>query len=602
MRGRPRADFGTRLRDQSGAALVVALLTIVIMMLLTAALVTASFTETFSAQTAEDSARAFLVADAAAARAIASLRLDPDWSDSTGCGSFLKDELTGACMQDVPYPSSGAIVVRPVSPPPEGSAEPKCAAVSVTGPVGSPPPLPPEQSFGRYTVTVGGNPESGRITLRAVGKVGRASRGFEFTVQRVTPADFVSYSALRVDATRVGNGTFRIHGSVYVRGNWEFHGNSQQLNDRPTSETDTLPYDNQTFVCSDLVLTGNPQIGESSRPMLGVHIAGSLIPRGSAYGIHALLQDKVVPDIRLGSVPDAVACIRGMGNQESCAAKFPGLWNTYTNEISASGNLVVLQRSSNTWQVNDSGKDLQLSTTAWRIPRRYRTYDCQIAGDNALDQVLAACAAYYDGSGNLYVAAGQAIYVPGRLEVTRDVNYRVDDDPRQACNPSAGEQDPCRKGDSSLIVVGCEQGTLCDPRLNSPAYGFDVREMLRAQRPASQGFFYPDTTFPSRDLLAVLVNGKVRFGLSGNPSNQEINLAVVSGCDASLPEDRCDLTMQKNLQLYGAVISRLLVFEQNVDLFQVPDLRRYLPIVLDNFLNAPGGAAVVVTSWRELGF
>jgi hypothetical protein len=60
--------------------------------------------------------------------------------------------------------------------------------------------------------------------------------------------------------------------------------------------------------------------------------------------------------------------------------------------------------------------------------------------------------------------------------------------------------------------------------------------------------------------------------------------------------------MQKNLQLYGSVISRLLVFEQNVDLYQVPDLRQYLPITLDNFLAAPGGSAVVVTSWREIGF
>jgi len=128
--------------------------------------------------------------------------------------------------------------------------------------------------------------------------------------------------------------------------------------------------------------------------------------------------------------------------------------------------------------------------------------------------------------------------------------------------------------------------------------------MLRAQaqRWASQGFFYPQTTFPSHDLLAVLVNGKVRFGLSGNPGQQQINLVVLSGCEATLPADRCDLTMQKNLQLYGSVISRLLVFEQNVDLYQVPDLRRYLPFVLDRFLSAPGGAAVVVTSWREIGF
>jgi hypothetical protein len=153
-----------------------------------------------------------------------------------------------------------------------------------------------------------------------------------------------------------------------------------------------------------------------------------------------------------------------------------------------------------------------------------------------------------------------------------------------------------------MFVVACEQSADCNPSRSSPNYGLDVSEMLLAQRRASSGPFYPQTTFPSRDLLAILVHGRVRFGLSGNPANQEINAVVVSGCDTSLPPERCDLTLQKNLQLYGSVISRLLVFEQNVDLFQVPDLRRYLPFSLDRFLSAPGGAAVVVTQWREVGF
>jgi hypothetical protein len=603
-------------RTESGAALVIALITIVVMMLLTAALVTASMTETFSAQTAEDSARAFLVADAAAARALASLRLDPDWSDGQGAvgrcpDGTLYDLLSGECMRNVAYPKYGSYVVsRPGSGNPGQTDEPKCAAAPVSTPSASPVPLPEQEGFGRYTVTVEGTPEPGKVTLRAVGQVGRATRGFTFTVQRVTPADFVSYSALRVDATRVGNGTFRIHGSVYVRGNWEFHGNSRQLNDRPTSEADRPPYDNQTFVCSDLVLTGNPQIGEPSRPMLAAHIAGDVTGAGRAYEIHALLQDKVVPDIRLGRVDVAIRCIRGFENDEcrqqegGRVGEFAGLWDSYTNALD--GGLVVLRppRGNETgWQRDSTQtRDLTLGTQAWRIPKRGRVEECRLAS-GALNEVLRDCAAYYDGQANLYVAARQVIYIPGALSVARDVNYRVDEDPSQPCNPAAGEQqDPCKKRDGSLFVVACEAGTPCDPGRSSPAHGLDVQEMLRAQRWASQGFFYPQTTFPSHDLLAVLVNGKVRFGLRGNPAQQEINLVVLSGCEATLPADRCDLTMQKNLQLYGSVISRLLVFEQNVDLYQVPDLRQYLPFVLDRFLSAPGGAAVVVTSWREIGF
>ncbi len=627
MRSVPFPVLRGVLPNQTGAAMVVALLTVLIMVLLTAALVVASLTETFSAQTAEDSARAFAVADAAAARAVAFLRQDPDWSDnaqgsSFACATGPADSFTEECRlhwQNVPYPHYGAVAVSVASPSPGRAQEPVCAAAPVTAPVSSPSPLPQDGAFARwgtYTVTAVGQPESGRITLRAVGRVNRATRGFEFTVQRVTPADFVSYSALRVDATRVGNGTFRIHGSVYVRGDWEFHGNSRQVNDRLVSETDAQDpiFDNQTFVCGDLVLIGNVQIGDPDKPMLGVHIAGSTRAGGGAYEIHALLQDKVVPDIRLASVTDAVACIRGGGgfgltpprDQTYCEQNFPGLWAGYTNELDLSGGtarLVVLNRNGTEWSRTPT-PDLALSGTAWRIPKKGRQAACQAhAADAPLNAVLGDCAAYYDGAGRLYVAAGQTIYVPGSLSVTRDVDYRVDNDPTLPCNPEAGEDaDPCKKGDASMFVVACEPGTSCNPGTPSPAYGFDAREMLRAHRWASNGPRYPVTTFPSRDLLAVLVNGRVRFGLSGSPANQEINLAVVSGCVPTLPAERCDLTMQKNLQLYGSVISRLLVFEQNVDLYQVPSLRDYLPIVLDNFLNAPGSSAVVVTSWREIGF
>ncbi|MCS7172446.1 MAG: hypothetical protein N0A24_03405 [Armatimonadetes bacterium] len=284
-----------QVRTEHGMALVVALLTILVLLLLTAALVTAAITETFTAQTAEDSARAFLVADAAAARALASLRLDGDWAAADPGGQdavgrcpdgALFDLLAGECMRDVPYPRYGAVAVSATSPP-GGISEPVCAARTVTGPAASPVPLPPEESFGRYTVAVLEVPGSNQIRLRAVGRVGRATRGFAFTVSRVTPADFVSYSALRVDATRVGNGTFRIHGSVYVRGDWEFKGNSQQLNDRPVSDGDRENdpvYDNQTFVCGNLILQGNAQIGTANRPMLGVHISGGAHQPGRSHG------------------------------------------------------------------------------------------------------------------------------------------------------------------------------------------------------------------------------------------------------------------------------------------------------------------------------
>jgi hypothetical protein len=535
-------------RTESGAALVIALLTIVVMMLLTAALVTASMTETFSAQTAEDSARAFLVADAAAARALASLRLDPDWSDVGavgGCGGAVYDLLSGECMRNVAYPKYGSYVVsRPGSGNPGPTGEPKCAAAPVSPPSASPVPLPEQEGFGRYTVTVEGTPEPGKVTLRAVGQVGRATRGFTFTVERVTPADFVSYSALRVDATRVGNGTFRIHGSVYVRGNWEFHGNSRQLNDRPTSEADSPPYDNQTFVCSDLVLTGNPQIGEPSRPMLAVHIAGDVRGAGRAYEIHALLQDKVVPDIRLANVFRAIKCIRGVPdenlsppiNEENCNAEFPELWDSYTNDLDDRGQMVYLylcrdtRTGQDTW-TEGRATDLSLAPAPrrasdcgpgtpekWALPKR-GDGQCveKVQAGAALRDVLKHCAAYYDAAAaKLYVSGRwidahgrrsgtQVIYVPGSVSILQDVEYRVEDlddrlnnDPTEPCDPARGNSDPCRPNDAALVVVACERVAPCNPNNASPTHGLDVREMLVAQRPASQiSFSIPKLPSPA---------------------------------------------------------------------------------------------------------
>ncbi|MCS7172447.1 MAG: hypothetical protein N0A24_03410 [Armatimonadetes bacterium] len=321
--------------------------------------------------------------------------------------------------------------------------------------------------------------------------------------------------------------------------------------------------------------------------------------------VYKLLQDKVVPDIRLANVQQAIACVKGAGDQAGCDQNFPGLWQAYTNSLDISGGWARMRLytwTGGSWTETLSA-DLRLGSTAWRIPKRDRDTACRAHPQTAsLNVVLQDCAAYYDGSSRLYLGARQVIYVPGSVSVLRDVDYRVDNDPTQSCDPTRRDSDPCRPDDASLLVIACEAGTSCHPGNGSPAYGFDVQEMMRAQRPAARGLFYPDTTFPSRDLLGVLVHGRVRFGLSGNLANQEINLVVVSGCTANLPPERCDLTMQKNLQLYGSVISRLLVFEQNVDLYQVPDLRRYLPITLDRFLAAPGGSAVVVTQWREIGF
>jgi hypothetical protein len=651
------------LRSEDGVALVLALITIIVMLLITSSLVIAAVTETLSSQVHEDSGRALNVAEAGAAHAIGhSLRFDRNWVDAAeatagDCGGVtiggvtwlvLRDTARNICLRNVPYPGDLAVVEIPVAarPPAQNDEEDAaCASPLVDFDFGLPPPEAqpsPGRQIGTYTVLFHPTLErgSGTLTVRAIGKVNRATRGIEFLARRKTAADFVVYSAKELEGTY--GGAFRdlsIHGTIYVRGDWEL-ADSAQYNDRPvtTADAGSPPYANETFVCNDLYLE-NASIGRPGVPMKGVHVAGDLEadPDENAR-IYAHRMSKAVPDIRLANVDRLVRCIRGVEvpgtrpiNQLTCNAEFgPGMWNSYTNHLVAGGMTVVVwdqDRGEFRWATR---RDLPTAQT-FLLPRRGEdrppaeeaaVRNCVDAANANLNQdgslragpgrsrnaVLAACALFYDRSAtperHLYVAGGQVVYIPGRAVFSEPVAYRVDN------NPGAAQTER----DTSVLVVAHEGH---DETFDSLV----ISRRFLAWNRGSQHLHFAES-----DLLAFLVSGQVL--IEGppvpnpapnceTPTEQEINgVFVVGGEPGTLDVRRA--------HVLGSLIATEIVLEEadgppgsqfNLRWCQIPDLQALLgttlgrgaddprrSTVLGQALNDPRHSTVIMLNWREVGF
>lgn len=623
-----------RRNGEEGVALVMALITIVVILLLSTALVTAAITETFSAQTAEDSARALNVAEAGLSHAIAlALRADRDWSDQEDatkreCGTITMDgqawfilQAHGRCLENVDYPRFVPVAVSTPSPS-GGSSDAGCASVGVdsVGGGGGGGSGPQPASYGKYTVVFEPLPreEGGADTIRvrAIGKVGRAQRGVEAVLERLTPADFVAYSANHVDSSvRSGSGIMSIHGSVYIRGSWTFKGNAGQYNDRPINFKDatSAPYENQTYVCGDLAMIGSAQIGEPARPMKGAHVAGRGLDNTRIY---ANRKDKAVPDIWLADVQRVVKCIRGLEdsaiNKAKCDSDFgEGMWGAYTNDLQGTlPTRVVWKSQVGSFTREESERDVRIEplTDAFLLPKRGMVDRCIAAANENLNPngslkpggsrrvVLENCALLYDASaGRLYVAGRQVIYVPGTVVFDRRVTYCVDDEPDGPQQAS---------GDTATMVVACEG---CSRDVNSLHVKRDNSAEILARNRGSQNLQFAKT-----DLLTFLVNGVTRLEGKGtasrdcaDPSEQEQDAVFVTGGNPG------EIYTKFRLQLFGALIGKSLILQDdpngpgqayNVRWCQIPNLRDLVAgTVVGQFLNS-GGTSVAIREWREIGF
>jgi len=623
------------LRSEAGVALVMALLTVVVLLLVGAGLVTAAMTEVFTAQVAEDSGRALNVAEAGLAHAIQVLRQDPNWLDNQGAtagcdvGSPFGENWKvlrnlgndeNPCMSQVPYPQGAAIPVSQPSSTPGQQAE--CASDPVEVGSGGGGSGPEPAAIGSYTVYF--NVSEGRsvntLRVRVVGKVGRAQRGVEADLARVTPGDFVAYSASTVDSSvRSGSGIMSIHGSVYIRGDWVFKGNTGQYNDRPitTEDASEPPYENQTYICGDLRMIGSAQIGEPGRPMKAVHVAGDGL---DSTRIYANRKDNAVPEIRLADVRQFILCVGGLNSNEYCIEKFgQSVWGSHTNELNSRREMsVVVWDGTRNRFTEGSQPDITFSsnTGAFLLPRKDRQNDCvRVANENLNSDgslkaggsraaVLEECVLFFDKSATprrIYVAGrqqvdgretNQVIYVPGRVVFDTDVQYVVDSDP-----------DVPRANDTAVIVIACE---------GCPV-GTEALHVKRGAKILARNRGSRNLDFAKTDLLAFLVNGVTRLEGQGqasrdcsDPSEQEQNAVFVTGGEPG------EIYTKFRLQLFGALIAKKLVLQDdregsgqayNVRWCQVPDLGELVgPTLLGRFLNNPASSTVVIKKWREIGF
>jgi hypothetical protein len=411
-----------------------------------------------------------------------------------------------------------------------------------------------------------------------------------------------------VDAHPTGAGTFRIDGSIYIRGDWAFKGNSRQINTRPVTTADAAsePFENQTFVCGDIVMRGNAQIGEPTRPMRAVHVGGTIVRTGGSTNVYTNRMTKNVPDVGLGDVLRLTRCIRGISDgglapaisQVNCDAEFgEGIWNAYTNYARLAGGTVRARwirhhATGDPWRPDYAPSPLVFdSATSFALPRRGQEAACKAAltATRPLGYILAACSLYYDASNRvIYVAGNQVIYLHGGMRVNVPIRYRVDN------NPTAATQ---TERDTSVIVVACEGCARTDYSL-----------LLNRERFLAWNRGTENLHFARSDLLAFVVNGTARIAGPGQrppdcrtPTAQEVNAVFVTGGDPGT------LAVGQG-QLLGAVMARRLSVDvqpaaHNFNLCQVPDLRELLGATLvGQFLNDPRRSTVIVQNWREVGF
>ena len=140
--------MGPRLHGEEGVAMVVAVMSTLLMAGLGAALVLTTMTEAGISAAYVDGVEAFYAADSAVERALADLRVTPDWNTLTGIRFDGSADALIVAPQDAsqirvvlsmsPAPVQGAIVVRGRASSPRGLERTVEATVARTDEFGSP--------------------------------------------------------------------------------------------------------------------------------------------------------------------------------------------------------------------------------------------------------------------------------------------------------------------------------------------------------------------------------------------------------------------------------------------------------------------------------
>lgn len=262
------------LRDESGVALGLALVTISLMVVVSGTLVALAMNEYQTAQAGQESRQAFQVTEAAIEKAMFELARDGDWGDSSGATQFHTPGDTATWYSL--YDGSAAVVNAP---------------------------FPSSSPLGQITVQLreassgdanGCSPQA-CIWLRATGRVAKASRRIEVLLGKMFPgvdATAYTYSPVNIGAGGGGNGAFTLHGSLYVASctdpdgtgpqpciGLQMQGDGAILNDVPANGDAGPPYHNRIYVRGGITGQGGSfQIGLDSQPMMGVYASEGWAP------------------------------------------------------------------------------------------------------------------------------------------------------------------------------------------------------------------------------------------------------------------------------------------------------------------------------------
>jgi Tfp pilus assembly protein PilV len=549
--------------DESGIAMMLALTVMLILSMVVVALAGLAVSEYSTAATLDRSTQALLAAQAGQELAISRLRGDADWSDNAA-----------ATWQAI-----------------DGN-QPE--AFPVAAPVGT---------FNVQVRQPSGLNATGNIEVRSIGQVRGATRTIQFTLHRVSGADFVTYSITTVNTTAIsGGGSQQWHGSAYFEDDLTMKGGSQSgfYNDRKVFSSDP-GFFNHLYVCGwtgtacadgDLTLTtGNPTIGN---PYHWVHVTDQVTGSSTNYNpsnFDRLSPEPFYPDVLQG-VKDALAApanalnLAGPATMVVCA-RVAGIWVTIPSAdlTLAGGNPFYLPKAGT-------------GCPAASDPRTI----ANIRADPSLYALVWEASATPANLTFSTTSSGLPIYVPGKVIVGADVRFEKKGSLVVANDPTATIPAALQARNGCALDFN---GTgLCT---GLPSSGHWIKASVSPCQ-GSPGTDNPSTTYPQTDLLGFIVNGSAYSNLNGSSCSQEMNLVAVvgdrnapatPGLACTNPASRAHIDTQKKLQWYGVLMTREMCLAQVPDFWQVPDLAAALPPPLVKVIVSSGGS-IQVMDWQEL--
>ena len=407
--------------DESGMALMLTLVTTLLTMIVSATLIGAALSEYQNSGVAETSRLAFQIASAAVEKAVYELKRDADWSDSIGATTehSLGNTTTWYRFYD------GAAFVE-----------------NLDFPTASPVGRITVQLRGVSNTEVSGCNAETCIWVRATGRVGSASRRVQVLLGKLTSADFTAYSAtaINVGAGGGGNGSFSLHGALYVANctnmnisgqvfciGLNMQGDGVVYNDRAgMGDTPGVPpYHNRVMVRGHITGQGNSwQIGTTVQRMWGVHAYGWAASVDNQ--INAYHRDNAVPYIPF---PDPSLLIASQQvNRANAMTAYgctqPGGVCTAAQwqAINLNSPAAVLTLASNTKVViPDQGTSIDCRNSG-QAPTCNAATGSDVAGNTNFSLVFDGFAGV--GVPNLTTQRDAYLYMQARILVTANVRYQ----------------------------------------------------------------------------------------------------------------------------------------------------------------------------------